>query len=163
MKILNDFLAVPKEKVYLSGILFFLCLLQHIHLEPLWGIDFLLLGLIFYVFFVDILWFACALCAVLILNLLSSYQFEFLAALSYALIPLLARRLSAVMNQSFPKYFLLSLLLIFAYILGLLTAIDLLGFKNILIISLRNILAASLIYLAFRHAFYLRQKEPNTT
>jgi hypothetical protein len=161
MKILNDIINVPKEKIYLSGLLFFLCLLQHIHLEPLWGIDFLLLGLLFYVFFVGLTWFAYALTAILTINLLLSYQFQFFAALSYCCIPLLARKLSAVMNLNFAKYFFLCLALVAAYVLGLSAAVDLLGFKNILIVSLRNILAASLIFLAFRHTFYLRQKEPN--
>ena len=162
MKFLTRLLNLPKEKIYLTGILFFLCLLQHIHLEPLFGIDFVLVSLLFYVFFVDLTWFACALTAVLIIDLLLSYHFEFLAALSYCFLPLLARRLSAVMNLSFPKYFLLCLVLITAYVLGLLAAVNLLGLKNILIVALRNILAASLVYLAFRHAFSLRQKEPST-
>ncbi|MFC1515043.1 hypothetical protein ACFL5X_03990 [Candidatus Omnitrophota bacterium] len=151
MRFFERLLALPKDKIYFFGLLFFLAVLQNLAAPPLWGVDFLLLGLLFYAFFVDALWFtATALCLIL-LNLFCGYQFQLHVALSYLLIPLLARKIASLLNLNFEKYFLLCLPLVAVYILLLLAAMGALGFKNILILAAKNTLTAALLFFAFRH------------
>ena len=159
MDLFTKMLSIPKEKVYITGILFFLYILQHTYTQKLWCIDLMLLGLIFYVFFVERLWFSVTVISILVINLLTGYQFQFFGALSYYFIPLLAKELSRLLNLTFAKYFFLCLLLISVYTLIMLGALKVLGFKNVFIAATRNILAACLIYIAFRHTFYFRQPD----
>ena len=136
-----------KEKVYLISILFFLTFIQHLNIEQLWGVDFLLVGLLVFSYFVDIFWLVSVSVVIILLNLFISGQFHFLAVLGYIFIPFFTKRTSFVLNLNFPKYFLLCTGFLFIYIL---LSYLRFGIKTFVIIYFKNLIVSCLIYLLFR-------------
>jgi len=142
---------VDKEKISLISILFFLTLLQYLNIEQLWGIDFLLIGLFFYGYFINILWLISTTAVIVLLNLLISWQLQPTPALCYIFIPLLARRISFMFNINFSRYLVFFLCFLSIYIISFYLRS---GVKNFFIIYFKNLFTACLIYLAFRQVAF---------
>lgn len=137
-----------KDKVYLISILFFLTFLQNLNIEKLWGIDFLLIGILFFGFFVNFFWLITASLVVILLNLFISGDLEFFPALSYLFLPIFAKRSTMALNLNFSRYLILCLLYLVLYVLPWSFHI---GLKNTYIIIAKNATSAFLIYLVFRN------------
>ncbi|MBN2120900.1 MAG: hypothetical protein JW734_07605 [Candidatus Omnitrophica bacterium] len=158
MSFLSKISTLPKEKAYILSLLFALSLFQYLHITFLTNIDFLLLGLIFYAYFINTFWLATTTTIILLIYLFTSGQFHPFMALTYFIIPISAKKISSILNLNFPKFFYLCASLVSLYILAMLIKLNVLSLKNIFYAVLQNIAAGWIIYIAFGYAFSLKEK-----